>query len=47
MNVTNRQLISLVLLTITLGILLALLPDQPAGSSHSGKVTKLAVKTGK
>ena len=46
MNVTNRQLISLLLLTITLAVFFTLLPEHPHGSAHHQAVTKLATNQG-
>lgn len=42
MNVTTKQLISLLLLTVTLAVLLALLPEYPTDSVQNQTVSKLA-----
>ena len=48
MNMTNRQLISLLLLTLTLAVFFTLLPEHPPGgdSVQHQAVTKLATSQG-
>lgn len=42
MNMTTKQLISLLLMTITLAVILALLPEHPTGTAQNQITTHLA-----
>ena len=47
MNVTNRQIISLALLTIAFIVMLGLLPEQSTDTTNKSAETQLAIKVEK